>query len=48
MKTFKQFISEASVKYIGKPKAKCYKVIPYKMAPGGKACAMRSHSSARD
>lgn len=29
-----------------KTKVKCYKVIPYAMAPGGKACAKRSSSSA--
>lgn len=39
MKTFRQFITEATKKY------PC-KVIPYKMAPGGKACAKRSSSSA--
>lgn len=29
-----------------KKKVKCYKTIPYAMAPGGKACAKRSSSSA--
>ncbi len=29
-----------------KPKVKCYKTIKYAMAPGGKACAKRSSSSA--
>lgn len=46
MKTFQQFIEK--VHYLTSPsgtKAKCYKVIPYAMAPGGKACAKRSSSS---
>lgn len=46
MKTFKEFVAEASTTRIGK--AKCYKVIRYEMAPDKKACAMRSPSSARD
>jgi len=29
-----------------KTKEKCYKTIKYAMAPGGKACAKRSSSSA--
>jgi hypothetical protein len=49
MKSFKQFMSEAEGDFgspAPKPKVKCYKVIKYAMAPGGKACAKRSSSSA--
>jgi hypothetical protein len=48
MKTFQQFMEK--VGDFGNPpqktKVKCYKTIPYAMAPGGKACAKRSSSSA--
>jgi hypothetical protein len=48
MKTFKLFLE--MVDDFGssskKPKEKCYKTIKYAMAPGGKACAKRSSSSA--
>ena len=48
MVTFQQFMEK--VGDFGNPpqktKIKCYKVIPYKMSPTGKACAKRSSSSA--
>jgi hypothetical protein len=46
MKSFEQFIEK--VQYINSSsgqKVKCYNVIPYAMAPGGKACAKKSSSS---
>lgn len=46
MKTFEQFFEKVQyINFFSGQKAKCYKVIPYAMAPGGKACAKRSSSS---